>query len=196
MDSLIGIVGDGYVLLAADSAQGRSIVMMKGDEDKILNLDPFKMVAGAGDHGDKVQFTEYIQKNLALYNFRTGIPLSTKAAAHYTRGELATALRKNPYNVNMLFAGFDSDEGASLYFIDYLASLHKMDFACQGYAGHFLLGLLDKYYKKGMSLEEGLQLIQLCVDQLKSRFIINAPSFVIKVVDKNGIRILNKPTAV
>lgn len=42
----------------------------------------------------RVQFTEYIQKNVALYQFRNGIPLTTAAAANFTRGELATALRK------------------------------------------------------------------------------------------------------
>ncbi|KAI6688553.1 hypothetical protein NL676_025381 [Syzygium grande] len=44
----------------------------------------------------RVQFTEYIQKNVALYQFRNGIPLTTTAAANFTRGELATALRKHP----------------------------------------------------------------------------------------------------
>lgn len=43
---------------------------------------------------NRVQFTEYIQKNVALYQFRNGIPLTTAAAANFTRGELATALRK------------------------------------------------------------------------------------------------------
>lgn len=31
---------------------------------------------------------------MALYQFRNGIPLTTAAAANFTRGELATALRK------------------------------------------------------------------------------------------------------
>lgn len=42
----------------------------------------------------RVQFTEYIQKNVSLYQFRNGIPLTTAATANFTRGELATALRK------------------------------------------------------------------------------------------------------
>lgn len=35
-----------------------------------------------------------MQKNVALYQFRNGIPLTTAAVANFTRGELATALRK------------------------------------------------------------------------------------------------------
>lgn len=47
----------------------------------------------------RVQFTEFIQKNLHLYQFRNNIPLSTAATANFTRGELATALRKVPIRI-------------------------------------------------------------------------------------------------
>jgi 20S proteasome subunit beta 4 len=49
-----------------------------------------------------VQFTEYIQKNLHLYQFRNTTPLSTAATANFTRGELATALRKVPTRINLI----------------------------------------------------------------------------------------------
>jgi hypothetical protein len=51
----------------------------------------------------RVQFTEFIQKNLHLYQFRNTIPLSTAATANFTRGELATALRKVPIRLTLLF---------------------------------------------------------------------------------------------
>ena len=41
---------------------------------------------------------------MALYQFRNGIPLTTAAAANFTRGELATALRK--VYVLFFFSGF------------------------------------------------------------------------------------------
>jgi 20S proteasome subunit beta 4 len=51
----------------------------------------------------RVQFTEFIQKNLHLYQFRNTIPLSTAATANFTRGELATALRKVPIWLTLIF---------------------------------------------------------------------------------------------
>jgi len=189
-DNLIGLVGADFVILAADTAQSRSIMKLKDDEDKIIKLDNYKLLAGSGPQGDRTQFSEYIQKNIALYELRQGIPLSTHAAANYTRGELAEALRSNPFQINSLIAGYDKEEGFSLYYLDYLAALNKQDYACQGYAGHFLLGLLDKHYKKGMTLDEGLSLIRLCVDQLKRRFVLDTTSFAIKVVVKEGCRTL------
>ncbi len=47
-----------------------------------------------GEPGDRVQFSEFIAANVRLHALRTETRLSTSAVAHYTRGELATALRK------------------------------------------------------------------------------------------------------
>jgi 20S proteasome alpha/beta subunit len=53
-----------------DLDAARSVVVFKNDEDKILQLDKFKLLAGAGPTGDRVQFSEYIQRNIQLYELR------------------------------------------------------------------------------------------------------------------------------
>ena len=47
MDSLLGIKGDGFVLMAADASAGRSILVFKTDQDKIMALDSHKLLASA-----------------------------------------------------------------------------------------------------------------------------------------------------
>ena len=107
MDCLFGIVGDGFTLVAADTSACQSIIRMKQGEDKILEASNGKMLLGAvGDGGDRVQFTEFMSANMQLYEYRNGVKLSTHAAANFVRGELATALRKGPYNCNLLVAGY------------------------------------------------------------------------------------------
>ena len=41
-----------------------------------------------------------------------------------------------------------------------------------------------------MTLDEGLELARLCVGQLKMRFLMNQPQFIVKVVDKDGTRLV------
>jgi len=106
---------------------------------------------------------------------------------------MAESLRRKPYRVNMLFGGVDSDGLASLYFIDYLASMSKMDYSCTGYAGYFVLSFLDKHYRKGMDLETGMKLMQQCIQELQTRLVVNQNNFIIKVVDKKGYRVLQAP---
>ncbi|MBA0651638.1 hypothetical protein Goklo_018946 [Gossypium klotzschianum] len=155
-------------------------------------LDSHKLIAASGESGDRVQFTEYIQKNVALYQFRNGIPLTTAAAANFTRGELATALRKvsilNPYFVNILLAGYDKETGPSLYYIDYIATLHKVDKGAFGYGSYFSLSMMDRHYHSGMTVEEAIDLVDKCIMEIRSRLVVAPPNFVIKIVDKDGAR--------
>jgi len=188
MDCLLGVVGADYVIMAADQSQSRSIVVIKTDEDKILKLDDSKMLGAAGPAGDRYQFCEFVQKNLHLHEMRTGITLDTKAAASWTRNELAFALRRNPFQVNLLIGGYDKDKGPSLYFMDYLASMHKMPCSAQGYCANFTLSVMDRYYKEDMNLEEGKELIRKCIKELQTRFLINVPNFIVKIADKDGVR--------
>nr|GEV09908.1 tobamovirus multiplication protein 3 [Tanacetum cinerariifolium] len=127
---------------------------------------------------------EYVQKNVSLYQFRNGIPLTTKAAASFMRNELATALRKNPYQE----AGYEKETGPSLYFIDYIATLHKVDKAAFGYGSYFALSMMDRHYHPDMTVEEAVKLADQCIDEIRSRLVVAPQNFIIKIVDKDGAR--------
>lgn len=104
---------------------------------------------------------------------------------------MAKALRKGPYQTNLLLAGFDEQEGVSLYYMDYMASLAKVNFGAHGYAANFVLSVFDRDWTKGMNVEQGLEVIRRCIHELRVRFLISQPVFVIKIVDKDGTRVLN-----
>lgn len=93
MECLFGITGAGFTLLAADTISARSIVVMKGTEDKSRQLNAHTVMLYTGEPGDTVNFAEYIQRNIKLYGIRNGIELSPKATATFTRRELADSLR-------------------------------------------------------------------------------------------------------
>lgn len=192
-DALIAFVGADFVMVAADMNAGRSIMVFQQEEDKIMHLDTHKLLALGGDPADTVNESEYFQKNMNLYALKYGVSLSTHAAANYMRGEKSANLRKGMKQVDMLLAGWDEAAGPSLYFMDYLASMQKLDKGAHGYAGFFCNSLLDAHWKKGMTEAEGLHLMDLCIAELAKRFMINMPNFLIKVVDRNGSRIVRDP---
>ena len=113
MDSLIGIKGNDFVILAADTVDAYSVLKMKVHiysylhyEDKIWNLDREKILAIRGEHSDVMVFADYIQKNLAYLEYKNGVKLSIDDTANFIRHELAEAIRKDPYSVNCLLAEF------------------------------------------------------------------------------------------
>lgn len=61
---------------------------------------------------------------------------------------MAEAIRKAPWQVQCLIAGFDERTGPELYWLDYLGTLSHYPIAAQGYCSHFALSILDNYYTK------------------------------------------------
>merc|ERR1711998_538366 len=191
METLIGIVCTDATIVLADNSAARSIMRFTDEEDKVMPLDNFKVMASAQKKGgDSVQFGEYVQKNLKLYELRTGTSLSTHASANFVRGELARFLRQKPYYVDLLIGGWEEDVGPSLYFLDYLASMQKVPYACHGYAGYFCTSTIDRYYTPNLSLDEGMDIIRKCLHEIQTRFLVNTPNFTVKVVDKDGVRVV------
>ena len=143
----------------------------------------------SGQNCDSVNFTEFIAKNLKLYELSNdGTKLSINAQANFAREELARALRKGPYSVNVLLGGYDAKDGASLYWMDYFAALSKVKYGCQGYASNFCLSIMDNQYLEDCSEQAALEIIQKCIHELATRFLLAQPNFIIKVIDKDGVR--------
>ncbi|MBA0612436.1 hypothetical protein Godav_013036 [Gossypium davidsonii] len=94
----------------------------------------------------------------------------------------------NPYFVNILLAGYDKETGPSLFYIDYIATLHKVDKGAFGYGSYFSLAMMDRHYKSGMTVEEAIDLVDKCIMEIRSRLVVAPPNFVIKIVDKDGAR--------
>lgn len=103
---------------------------------------------------------------------------------------MAKALRKGPYQTNLLLAGFDRPNEVSLYHMDYFGAMAKVNFSAHGYASNFILSIFDRDWRPDMTVEEGLGVLRKCVNELHTRFLISQPNFVIKIVDKDGVRLI------
>ena len=135
---------------------------------------------------DKKNFAKYIKANMENYYFQNGQRLTTDETAAYIRKELAEGIRSSPHQCNCLIAGFDAD-GPKLYWLDYLGSYAKLLKAAHGYGAYFLYGLMDNYYKKDISLNEGEMIIKKCINELKTRFSINMVDFDVFKITKDKI---------
>jgi 20S proteasome alpha/beta subunit len=75
MDTIIGIKGADFVLLASDRSSAFSIVRLVDSEEKLLNLDDHKVLGSSGEHYDRVGFANLMQRNLELSYYRNGVRL-------------------------------------------------------------------------------------------------------------------------
>jgi 20S proteasome subunit beta 4 len=172
MEVSFAITGKGYVIIAADQNASRSIIKMKGDEDKVKILGSHLAMAYSGEPGqleafntaalcltcssitgDTVQFAEYVERNLRLQQMRNNHPLRPQAAASWVRRSIADSLRsRSPYAVNILLGGYDiATKEGKLYWMDYLGTQSDVPFAAHGYGSYFALSLLDRHVSNSYS---------------------------------------------
>ncbi|ORM40607.1 Proteasome subunit beta type-2 [Babesia sp. Xinjiang] len=190
-DTLIAIKGEDFLAIACDTYEKYSIITIRNDdESKIMKIGQSKVIMLAGPMGDRAQFSNMIKGTLQFLKYKNTQELSTNAAAHFVRLELAEYLRQNPYQVDMIIAGIDQD-GPKLFWIDYLASCTEVETAVHGYGGFLLRGLLDKEFKPNMTRDDAITLLKKCRQEVKNRFLLSQSNFAAKIIDKDGIHDIN-----
>lgn len=78
MESVFGLVGDGFAVVAADTSATSSILVHKTNEDKIMKLDSHKLLGASGEPGDR-SFPKPYPYTLALFPNR---PLITTSVGY------------------------------------------------------------------------------------------------------------------
>ncbi len=81
---------------------------------------------------------------------------------------LSAYLRYVPFIVQLLLGGVD-EEGPSLYYLDLYGSISKEKYASTGSGSPVAYGVLEKEYRKNMSLEEAKHLAFKAVEAALSR---------------------------
>lgn len=192
MDILIGLKTKDEVILITSKALSRGISILKADDVKVTTLNDQTAMAYTGEAGDTVNFAEFIKANVQLYGFRNSFPMSPHAVAAFTRTELAKSLRtRKPFQVNVLIGGYNKEP--ALHWIDYLGSNVQLPYAAHGYASYYILATLDRFWKEGLTLDEGLQLAAKCVRELQTRMPIDFKGCSATVIGESGIRNVDLP---
>ena len=116
------------VALSTDQVNARS--------NKIAELSSHSAMGVSRPNCGLVNFSRYVSKNLQLCKLSNdGTKLSTRAQANFCREELAKALRKGPFKVNVILGGYDEKT---------MGSLVEAKYGAQGYASTFCLSIMDR----------------------------------------------------
>ena len=190
MDSIFALKGKDYVILVNETTVNHSIFKLRQHFDKSFNLSKNCVAVLGGDVADRANFGSYIRRNLDFSRFRHNRELTINETANFIRNQLAQALRKQPYQVNILLGGVDA-EGVQLYWIDMYGTMAEVPYGAHGHAGYFISSVLSNYWKPDLDRETALMLVNGAINELRTRFIIAQDHFIIKVVDKDGITLNN-----
>jgi len=169
--SLVGIVCKDGVVMAADkkSTLGRQIVYQK-DAEKIVKINDYLALSGTGSMSDIVMMKKITTAQLKLKEMKDKKRPSVKESANLIGSIAYNTIRQAsmiPFMAGTMVGGFDEDGITSLYSVGPEGSISKITTFDANFSSGmpYILGLLERQYKKGMTVEEG---IKLAIEAIKS----------------------------
>jgi proteasome beta subunit len=183
----VGLIGNDFVLLAADQQATMGNVVADEDAQKIYPITDYVALTISGGVGDALAIIRFLKSQAALYEIERGTKITPKAVASLLSNVL-NGNRYYPFMFMPLIGGVNNK--AELYEIDPVGSMaDKKRYGVTGSGSDFAISILDADYKEGMSQEEAVFLGVKAVMASKNRDIYTGGRTIsVSLISKDGYK--------
>jgi len=189
----VGIVCKDGLVMGADKRATAGYLVAHKKTEKICKITDTIAVTMAGSASDGQLLVKLAQAELRLKKLRTNKETSVKEAANLIARMVYSNIRKFsliPGISHFLCGGVD-DTGFYLYDLFADGSIELVDdFISSGSGSVMAYGVLETLYKKGISVNEGVDLALKCVNAALQRDIATGNGIQIITITKDGIKIV------
>lgn len=192
--TLVGIVCKDGVVMASDRqvTGGRSIVMHKNFK-KTIQINDYLVISGCGIVSDFQRVSKLVAAELRLKELKSKARPSIKQAANLLANINYNGIRKPsmiPQQTALLIAGLNTDGSVNLYGIGAEGTAYEIEDydASSGSGMPYVLGLLERQYKPGLSVQEGVELAKEALKSSTQRDTASGYGLDIFTITKDGIK--------
>jgi proteasome beta subunit len=191
--SLVCLVCKDGVVMASDRqvTGGHSLVIDK-NFSKTNQINDYLVVSWAGQVSGAQRLSKLIAAELKLKELKSKTRPSVKQSANLVSSIAYSSIRQPsmvPDIVETFIGGLNEDNSCELYEIGADGSLSKIkDYLANGSGMPYILGLLERQYKKDMSVKEG---VELAIESLKAstqRDVYSGYGIDVFTITKSGIK--------
>lgn len=195
--TILGIVCKDGIVMAADKQSTAGNIVMNKNSEKIKVLNDYLAVASTGVVSDIQRTFKILAAELNLKKLKSKSRPTIKQAANLLSTITYSQIRQPsmvPSMVGTLLGGFDEDNSFSLYTIEPAGSVIKVEDydANFGSGMPYVLGLLERQYKKDLTLKEGIELAKEALKSSTQRDIGSGYGIDIFTITKKGIEVVVK----
>ncbi len=178
----LGLTCRDAVILAADKrvSYGSYVVSERGK--KVFMVTGNVGAACAGLMADSSKVVEYLKAYVKLYEAEKKSMMSVKGSANLLSAMLFSR-RLLPFYTQVLIGGVDW-EGPQLYGLDPVGSLIPDKFIAIGSGTEIATGILEKEYREGLTVEEGLKLVRKVMGAVTRRDAITGREIDVLIIRK------------
>jgi len=191
--SILGIVCKDGVIMAADRRSTAGNLVYSKNVQKAVQINDYIVTSGTGMASDIEMVKKLAAAELKLKELKSKERPTVKEAANLIGMLAYRGIRQPtmiPFIAGTLVAGYNEEGIAELYSVEPAGSVSKVeDFDANFSSGMpFILGLLERNYKKDLSVKEG---VELAIEALKAstqRDIGSGNGIDVFTITKDGIK--------
>ena len=168
--TILGIVCKDGIVMAADRQVTAGNLVMNKNFPKVSKITDYLVVSWTGGVADALRLSKLIAAELKLKELRSHSKPTVKQAANLVAAITYSQIRQPsmiPNIVGTLIGGFNEDGSSELYTIEPAGGVYKVEDydANFGSGMPYVLGFLERQYKKNISIDEG---VKLAIESVKS----------------------------
>jgi proteasome beta subunit len=191
--SIVGIVCSDGVVLAADRQVSAGTIVVQKDFAKIIPINERTLSAITGSVSDAQFLIRLVAAELRLKELKNKKAPTVKESASLLASLTFRAIRQPtmiPSIVGTLVAGVDDDGTAKLYTIEPAGGIVEVkDYDANFGSGMpYILGVLERGYKKELKVKEGVQLAIECIKASTQRDMGSGYGLDIFTLTKEGVK--------
>lgn len=191
--SLVGIVCKDGVILGADRRVTAGNLVVDKKYQKILQINDYLTVAYTGGVADAQLTNKVLAAELRLKELRARTQPTVQEAAQLIAMMTYRNIRTPTMIMNIvgtLIAGVNEDGTAELYTIEPAGGVYRVkEYDANFSSGMpYILGLLERLYRKDLSVKEGIELAKECLKSSTQRDTGSGNGIDIFSITKDGIK--------
>ena len=191
--TILGIVCKDGVVMASDRQSTAGTIIMNKNSEKTKQINDYILISGTGMVSDIHRIKKILPAELKLKELKSKTRPSVKQTANLLANILYSGIRQMsmiPMQAGFLLGGFNEDGTTELYSIEPAGSTIKIEDydANFGSGMPYVLGLLERQYKKGMSIEEGVELAKEAIKSSTQRDVGSGFGIDVFTITKSGIK--------
>ncbi len=191
--TILGIVCKDGVVMASDRqiTLGEFMVARK-DFVKTNKINDYLLISWAGQVSDAQRLSKLIAAELKLKELKSKSRPTVRQSANLTGSITFSQVRQPsmiPSIVSTFIGGFNEDGSVELYRIGADGAIIEIDdYETTGSGMPYVLGLLERQYKKDISVKEGIELAQEALKSSTQRDVGSGYGIDVFTITKQGIK--------
>ncbi len=187
----VGLIAKDCVVLASDQRATMGFLIANKTAKKIFKITDRIGATIAGSVADAQSIMDLLSAEAKLFEIQRGRPIRVKALTRLLSNIMFQG--RGLYMLQCVVGGYD-DEGAQVYFTDYVGSVIPDKFVSTGSGSPVALGVLEVGYKDDLTKKKAIELGVHAVAAAIERDAASGNSILVSVIDKDGYQEIPKDT--